>query len=479
MTLGLCYAALFFLQRIFEEWKMACYYRVDQQIRRDQSLGSLQRFFYIPFSQISKTPVEYAMIVDRGLFAIQGIFYQLVFHLLPVVCEIILATLILGLQSGVWIGIISFVWMATYLFVTTFIIFKIKDKEQVFYEQETKNFQMLSEFLRFDTTIRSHNVIGWVVKRYSLAMNMLISKALDYLKPQMLVGFFEGLILFGLMSMTMVVVITYPGSQADKVAQLVLVSGLLLQMVGSLRSFSFSFDHFIHNWAKARQLLDMMNLDQGTIKRPHQKLPASQGAYRLENLEISYGKAPILSVPFLEIPRVPILAIVGDTGAGKSLLAKALAGITQCSGKVHCFAPISKVYYCAQSVEIFDLTLEENMALGEHFSLNQIDRALRMAGFSDQEKKLLKGRSFGEQGKHISGGQKKRIGIARMMMRDAQVMIFDEPTAELNEEAAREVIAALQLLSTKNMVIVTTHSEEVMAICQMHIRIEKGHVWIS
>lgn len=70
----------------------------------------------------------------------------------------------------------------------------------------------------------------------------------------------------------------------------------------------------------------------------------------------------------------------------------------------------------------------------------------------------------------------KRIGIARMMMRDAQVMIFDEPTAELNEEAAREVIAVLQFLSTKNMVIVTTHSKEVMAISQMHLRIEKGHI---
>ena len=88
-----------------------------------------------------------------------------------------------------------------------------------------------------------------------------------------------------------------------------------------------------------------------------------------------------------------------------------------------------------QSPDIFDLSLEENVSLGKNISDDAMNIILTDAGFTNPEIESLKNRSLGEHGAHISGGQKRRIGIARMLVRQGEVMIFDEPTAELDELA--------------------------------------------
>ena len=66
-----------------------------------------------------------------------------------------------------------------------------------------------------------------------------------------------------------------------------------------------------------------------------------------------------------------------------------------------------------------------------------------------------------------------------MILRKAQVMIFDEPTAELGGSAAQLVIATLQALAADSMVMVVTHDPELIAVAQMRIKIDKGMVLLE
>ena len=102
------------------------------------------------------------------------------------------------------------------------------------------------------------------------------------------------------------------------------------------------------------------------------------------------------------------------------------------------------------------------MCLGGECSEERLSEILEEAGLSSDEQKGLSERPLGEGSTSISGGQKKRLGIARMLYHGAQVMIFDEPTAELDEDNATLVIAALIRLSRRMSIIVVSHDERLI-----------------
>jgi ATP-binding cassette subfamily C protein len=167
-----------------------------------------------------------------------------------------------------------------------------------------------------------------------------------------------------------------------------------------------------------------------------------------------------------------IVALVGPTGSGKSTLVDLILGVNRVdtgevliSGKspklaVRCWP--QKVAYVPQKVAIFNTTLRENIALGssiEHFTESQIWVALEKAKLSDFVKSLPRELDYqiADHGLNLSGGQLQRIGIARALLTNPEVLIFDEATSSLDGHTEASISETIQSLGPAVTVVIVAH----------------------
>ena len=208
--------------------------------------------------------------------------------------------------------------------------------------------------------------------------------------------------------------------------------------------------------------------------------PASDGAdaqplLRLVDIGKSFGPVRVLTHITLDIPLGQVTAIVGDNGAGKSTLIKTIAGIYQQDEgqilwqgrQVHLHTPkdatdlgIATVY---QDLALADnLDIVANMFLGQeqvkHFQLDEIGME-KTAKQTLADLSVVTVRSVRQPVGSLSGGQRQAVAVARAVMRQAKLVILDEPTAALGVTQTRVVLDLIKRLKSQNIaVIVISHN---------------------
>jgi len=200
-----------------------------------------------------------------------------------------------------------------------------------------------------------------------------------------------------------------------------------------------------------------------------------QPLLRLVDIGKSFGPVRVLTKITLDIPIGQVTAVVGDNGAGKSTLIKTISGIyTQDEGQiiwqgrqVHLHSPkdasdlgIATVY---QDLALCDnLDIVANMFLGreevKHFQLDEISME-KAAKQTLADLSVVTVRSVRQPVGSLSGGQRQAVAVARAVMRQAKLVILDEPTAALGVTQTRVVLDLIKRLKSQNIaVIVISHN---------------------
>jgi ATP-binding cassette, subfamily B, bacterial len=274
--------------------------------------------------------------------------------------------------------------------------------------------------------------------------------------------------------------------------QLLVVITYLAQLYNPLKSISrkaTGLQSFLASAERAFTLLDAApDVPERASARP---LARAAGAVAFQHVDFSYdeSRTVLRDVTFEAAPGTRI-AVLGATGAGKTTLVSLLtrfydptAGAILLDGvdlreyRVrdlrHQFAIV------LQTPVLFSTTIAENIAYGRPGAAERdIIAAAEAAGAHEFITQQPRGYAtqVGERGQKLSGGERQRIALARAFLKDAPILILDEPTSAVDMKTEAMILEALQRLMRGRTVFLITHRPHPLAQCEIRLQLEDGRL---
>jgi thiol reductant ABC exporter CydC subunit len=228
--------------------------------------------------------------------------------------------------------------------------------------------------------------------------------------------------------------------------------------------------------AEAARRLDELCEREPAVRDPDQPRPLpSGGDLVLDGIRARYGPAEpwVLDGASLRLHPGSRMALLGPSGAGKTTLAHLLVRFRDADAGAVTLDGVDvrrltqddlrrAVVFAAQDAHLFNTTLRANLLIARPGAGDaELWRALEGAGAADWVRTLPDGLDtlVGENGGVLSGGQRQRVALARALAADARFLILDEPTAHLDADTARQVMADLAAGAGERGVLVITHSD--------------------
>ncbi|HET9115181.1 MAG TPA: thiol reductant ABC exporter subunit CydD [Gaiellaceae bacterium] len=261
-----------------------------------------------------------------------------------------------------------------------------------------------------------------------------------------------------------------------------------------IRNVAAQFHASADGAAVAGRLLDLVEAPPRAA-RPLRRAPAPDlrtATIRLEHVSFAYPEVgePVLDGLDLELPAGESVALVGPSGAGKSTLVSLLLGlVTPTDGRLLVDGVDLAAFDVAtwrrqlgwlpQRPTLLRATVAENIRLGDPAAtVDRLHEAAALAGADGFVRALPHGYEtvVGDGGRPLSAGQTRRIGLARAFLRDAPLLILDEPTVHLDRESSDVVADALDRHWGQRTQVLISHDGELAERCDRVVRIEHGRL---
>ena len=272
---------------------------------------------------------------------------------------------------------------------------------------------------------------------------------------------------------------------------IVLTSYVLLEPLAHVGAFFYVGMGGMANQRAIRRILSRP-LPHSTTSPGARTSPAAtaQSSIVLDDVEATWGAAPVLEGVDLSVRRGESLAIVGPSGAGKSTLMAVLAGnLLPSSGSVRVEGTeLSAVTQdevrsasalVAQTTWLFTGTIADNLRLAQPYATpSQMWQALEVARLDKEVALMPEGleTQVGEAGLGLSGGQAQRLSLARAFLADRPVLLLDEPTSQVDLASEAAIVKSIEQLARGRTVVTISHRAGALTAVDRTVRVEAGAV---
>ena len=280
--------------------------------------------------------------------------------------------------------------------------------------------------------------------------------------------------------------------QADRMTlgDLILVMGYLALLYTPLQTVSKSAASLQGSLVSAERVFDLLDQSPEVLEHPNARpLARACGQVAFENVSFAYNpERPALREISFIVPPGSRVGIAGETGAGKTTLASMLLRLYDpASGRILLDGVDLRDYrvrdlrnqfaIVLQETVLFSCSIAENIAYARPEATEaQITAAAQAANAHDFITRLEHGykTEVGERGAQLSGGERQRISLARAFLKDAPILILDEPTSSVDVQTEAMILEAMKRLMQGRTTFMIAHRLGTLDICDIRLQLERG-----
>ena len=430
--------------------------------------------------------------IERGTNGINFLMRFMLFNIIPTLLEITLITVILLHNYSVWYAVIIVVAVLAYITYSVILTEKRTNIVRQMNKMDNQtNSRAIDSLLNFETVKYfgnedyeaeqyDKNLSGWENAR---ARNRLSMAALNS-------G--QAFVIAASITAIMSLAANDVASGKMTLGDLVLVNAYMMQLFIPLNFLGFVYREIKKSLADIEHMFLLMGKETKIKdKEDATELVLNVGAIRFDKVSFSYKEdRQILSEVSFDIPAGKKVAVVGPSGAGKSTIARLLfrfydvdAGkITINNQDVRDLTQQSlraAIGVVPQDTVLFNNNIRYNIAYGRPDASDEdIEQATRLAHLDHFLEQLPQGYDtlVGERGLKVSGGEKQRIAIARMLLKNPCIMVFDEATSSLDSSSEQAILEALTEVAESNTTLVIAHRLSTIIDADNIVVLDKGRV---
>lgn len=487
------YGLLRFGSVFFAEARDAVFSRITERAMRRMVLRVFRHLHALELEfHLSRQTGGISRDIDRGGNGFGFLMRMLVFNIVPTLIELVLVTGILLINFSIWYALIILIGVGAYIYFTVVTTEWrnrfVREMNQL--DSET-NTRAIDSLLNYET-VKYFNNEAYEAEQYDSNLARWETARLKTRMTLMLLNSGQALIIaVGMVLLLWLAAKDVVGGEMT-LGSLVMINAYILQLFLPLNFLGMVYREV------RRALTDIENMFALLKKMPTveddegaQPLSVTDGCVEFRNVSFSYhAERPIIRNLSFRMEPGQKVAIVGPSGAGKSTLARLLfrfydldSGDILIDGQsIRHVAQLSlrrAIGVVPQDTVLFNDSIFSNVAYGRPEAEGQeVREAIHMANLDSFIQALPDGdkTQVGERGLKVSGGEKQRIAIARVILKKPPILLFDEATSALDSATERAILAALNKLAKNHTSLVIAHRLSTVIDADRILVMESGEI---
>jgi len=411
--------------------------------------------------------------IDRGTRAVSSLLNYLVFSILPTLIEISMIIGILLWQYDIWFTVITFVSVGIYMIFT----FKITEWRMQFRVKMNEadshaNTIAVDSLINYET-VKYFGNEDYEQQRYSDTMAKWENAAVKSQTTMSALNVGQAIIIATAVTLIMILASQGVVDGSMTLGDLVLVNAFLIQLFVPLGFLGIVYSQLKHALSDMDLMFRIIDERSEINDKPDAtELQVGEGDVKFEHVSFRYNEErAILDDINFTIPAGKKIAVVGESGAGKSTLSRLLFRFYEVSnGRVTINGQDIRdvtqhslrqaIGIVPQDTVMFNDTLYYNIAYAKpDASRADVIRAAELAHIDHFIQSLPDGYDtmVGERGLKLSGGEKQRVAIARTILKNPKVLVFDEATSSLDSKSEQIILDSLREVAENHTTLVIAH----------------------
>jgi ATP-binding cassette subfamily B protein len=493
LALILAYGAARFMGQAFAQFRDAIFAKVGvRAVRRSASLVLAHLHRLSLRFHLERRTGALSRSIERGCSAIESLVSISLFNILPTLLEVALVFGVLWVAFDIWFGIVAVVVVLIYVVFTGVVTeWRLKHRRESNALDAKANTRAIDSLLNYET-VKTFGNEELEVREYDRVMGQYELAAVRTQSSLAMMNVGQALIISVGLAVLMAMAAAGKVAGTMTVGDFTLVNLYMIQLAQPLNFFGFVYRQIKQSVVDIEKMFDLMEVEPEIEDKPRaEPLLVTGGEVRFDNVSFAYDpRRPILKNVSFTVPPGKMTAFVGTTGAGKSTIGRLLfryydisSGVISIDGQdirdVQQGSVRAAIGVVPQDTVLFNDTIRYNLAYAKpNATDDDIARAARLAHIHEFIADLPDGYQtlVGERGLKLSGGEKQRVAIARVILKDAPILLFDEATSALDTHTEKEIQANLREVSAGHTTLVIAHRLSTIADADQILVLDDGEI---